>query len=112
MRFLPLFSLILLLVTSCTDSYMPKPRGYFRIDLPERSYRVFDSTFPYTFEYPGYAVIDAELDLLEDLDKLYVDARYPADLGLLPYGKPTVEEAIAFNKLAIYIHNKIKSVLS
>ena len=59
-----------------------------------------------------YAVIDAELDLLEDLDKLYVDARYPADLGLLPDGKPTVEDAIAFNELAIYIHNKIKSVLS
>ncbi len=59
-----------------------------------------------------YAVIDAELDLLEDLDKLYVDARYPADFGLLPDGKPTVVEAIAFNELAIYIHNKIKSVLS
>jgi hypothetical protein len=47
----------------------------------------------------------------DDLDKLYVDARHPADLGLLPDGKPTIEEAIAFNKLAIYIHNKIKSVL-
>lgn len=59
-----------------------------------------------------YAVIGAELDLLEDLDKLYVDARYPADFGLLPDGKPTIQEAIAFNELAIYIHNKIKSVLS
>ena len=59
-----------------------------------------------------YVVIDAELELLDDLDKLYVDARYPADLGLLPDGKPTVEEAIAFNELAIYIHNKIKTVLS
>ena len=58
-----------------------------------------------------YVVIDAELDLLDDLDKLYVDARYPADFGLLPDGKPTVEEAIAFNELAIYIHNKIKTVL-
>ena len=60
----------------------------------------------------SYAVIDAELDLLEDLDKLYVDARYPADFGLLPDGKPTVAEAIAFSKLAIYIHKNIKSVLS
>ena len=59
-----------------------------------------------------YVVIDVELELLDDLDKLYVDARYPADFGLLPDGKPTVEEAIAFNELAIYIHNKIKTVLS
>jgi len=58
-----------------------------------------------------YAVIDTDLDMLEDLDKLYVDARYPADFGLLPNGKPTVEEAIAFSDLAIYIYNKIKSVL-
>jgi len=59
-----------------------------------------------------YAVIDTELDLLEDLDKLYVDARYPADFGLLPNGKPTTQEAMAFNELAIYLHNKIKSILS
>lgn len=49
-----------MLVSSCTNNYTPKPRGYFRIDLPERNYRVFDSTFPYTFEYPGYADITAD----------------------------------------------------
>jgi gliding motility-associated lipoprotein GldD len=60
MKYLSLFCLLLLLSASCTDSYTPKPRGYFRIDLPERSYRVFDSTFPYTFEYPVYADITAD----------------------------------------------------
>ena len=40
---------------SCGDTYTPKPRGYFRIDLPAHEYAVFDSTFPYTFEYPVYA---------------------------------------------------------
>ena len=38
----------------CNDDYTPKPRGYFRIDLPDKSYRLFDSTgFPYSFEYPS-----------------------------------------------------------
>jgi HEPN domain-containing protein len=59
-----------------------------------------------------YTSIDGELDLLEDLDKLYIDSRYPADFGLLPDGKPTVEEATAFNELAVYIHDKIKLELS
>ena len=36
---------------------MPKPRGYFRIDLPPKDYHTFDTTFPFTFEYPGYATI-------------------------------------------------------
>ena len=48
---------IMVLATACTTDYSPKPRGYFRIDLPEKEYILFDSTFPYTFEYPAYAEI-------------------------------------------------------
>ena len=44
--------------------------------------------------------IDRELpldnEILEILDELYIDSRYPNDMGLLPYGKPTVEDAIVF----------------
>jgi gliding motility-associated lipoprotein GldD len=47
----------MLSVYACNESYTPKPRGYFRIDLPEHEYRGFDSTFPYSFEYPVYASI-------------------------------------------------------
>jgi gliding motility-associated lipoprotein GldD len=42
---------------SCQNSYVPKPRGYYRIDFPGKAYRQFDTTFPYTFEYPMYAKI-------------------------------------------------------
>ena len=43
-------------LTSCgNDGFVPKPRGYLRIDLPEKKYRSFDSTFPFRFEYPVYA---------------------------------------------------------
>jgi len=41
---------------ACNNDYTPKPRGYFRIDLPKKSYKSFDSTgFPYSFDYPEYA---------------------------------------------------------
>jgi gliding motility-associated lipoprotein GldD len=52
-----LYTAIILLLSSCGNDYMPKPRGYFRIDFPARGYRTFDTTFPYTFEYPVYARI-------------------------------------------------------
>lgn len=74
MRLLPLFSLLFLLITSCSDSYTPKPRGYFRIDLPERSYRVFDTTFPYTFEYPCYADITADSSKMAE--PFWINIRY------------------------------------
>lgn len=56
----PLFFAVLLIITSCSDSYTPKPRGFFRIDLPRHVYRGMDSTLPYTFEYPVYASIQAD----------------------------------------------------
>ncbi len=36
---------------------MPKPRGYFRIDLPDHEYRPFDTAFPFRFDYPVYTNI-------------------------------------------------------
>lgn len=48
---------LLFLFASCNETYTPKPRGYFRIDLPEHAYTSFDSTFPYSFEYPVYAIL-------------------------------------------------------
>lgn len=49
---------LFLLLLSCQANYTPKPRGYFRIAFPEKSYRTFNEPgYPYTFEYPVYAQI-------------------------------------------------------
>ncbi|MBO4332964.1 MAG: gliding motility lipoprotein GldD [Paludibacteraceae bacterium] len=38
------------LLGSC-DHYQPRPRGYFRIDLPKKSYTTFNNKkYPFTFE--------------------------------------------------------------
>lgn len=53
--------LILLLVTSCKEEYIPKPRGYFRIDFAEKAYMPMDSAeLPYRFEIPKYGKIEAD----------------------------------------------------
>jgi gliding motility-associated lipoprotein GldD len=46
-----------LLVSSCDDNYLPKPKGYYRISFPEKKYKEYTSTCPYSFEYPEYAQI-------------------------------------------------------
>ncbi|MCX6283712.1 MAG: gliding motility lipoprotein GldD [Bacteroidetes bacterium] len=54
------FAIIFLLASAlcgCNSDFTPKPRGYFRIDLPQKAYQKFDTTFPFTFEYPVYAKI-------------------------------------------------------
>ena len=45
-----------ILMTSCGESYTPKPRAYMRIAMPEKAYRDFDSSaYPFTFRIPVYA---------------------------------------------------------
>ena len=43
--------LICLIALACNSPFTPKPRGYFRIDMPERKYRLFDEpAIPYSVE--------------------------------------------------------------
>jgi len=57
-RYLLVLSLILVLASCGEEVTMPKPRDYFRIDLPEKSYQVYESDCPYSFEYPVYSRIE------------------------------------------------------
>lgn len=50
-----LFVVLLLFTVACKQDYVPKPRGFFRIDFDEKSYHLMDSAgFPYRFEIPDY----------------------------------------------------------
>jgi len=50
------FLLLVAIITSCNSTYTPKPKGYFKIDFPQKRYQVFDQAgYPYSFEYPVYA---------------------------------------------------------
>lgn len=54
-------------IISCNSTFTPKPRGYYKISLPEHQYKSFDSAgFPYTFEYPVYAKITQDSTYFEE----------------------------------------------
>ena len=44
--------------------------------------------------------IEIDTDILTDFDALYVEARYPGDLDLLPDGKPSLTDAREFYDVA------------
>ena len=57
------FLCMLTFFVSCNSGFTPKPKGYFKIDLPKRFYQPFDEAgFPYRFEYPAYATVSKEVD--------------------------------------------------
>ncbi len=49
---------LLMLLMACNSNYTSRKKGYFKIDLPEHQYQVFNKQeFPYSFEYPVYATV-------------------------------------------------------
>ncbi|HEX2535815.1 MAG TPA: hypothetical protein VHK69_18865 [Chitinophagaceae bacterium] len=54
------------LLAACNSEYVRKPRGYFKIPLPEKKYQLFDQPgYPYVFEYPAYGSITRDSTFFE-----------------------------------------------
>jgi hypothetical protein len=49
---------------------------------------------------------------LRELTDIYTDSRYPGDLGLMPTGKPTEEDAARFEHFADHVHATVLTMLS
>lgn len=54
--------------------------------------------------------VELDQDLLEELSTIYMDARYPSDLGLLPNGKPSLSDARRYHEAALRLRNQLASV--
>ena len=66
LRFLLFLSGTVLLL-ACNSPYTYKKRGYFRIDLPEKKYQVFNKEgYPYSFEYPVYGQVIKDTSFFGD----------------------------------------------
>lgn len=50
----------LLLIVSCSDTYTPKPRGYFRIEFPDKEYVDYNGKEPYSFKIPKYSYMEKD----------------------------------------------------
>lgn len=58
---------LIVFVSACNSNYTYKKKGYFRVDLPEKSYRVFNQPgYPYSFEYPVYAQVFRDSTFFEE----------------------------------------------
>ena len=53
-----------------------------------------------------------DIDILIMLDQVYIDSRYPGEMGLLPSGKPSLSEAAEFFKFARMVIEASKKTCS
>jgi gliding motility-associated lipoprotein GldD len=59
-----LFLIIILssFLLGCEETPVPKPRGYFRIDLPEKTYTTQVTDCPFQFDIAGYSTYEKRVD--------------------------------------------------
>jgi gliding motility-associated lipoprotein GldD len=72
---------------------VPKPRGYFRIDLPQKKYVLFDSTYPFTFEYPVYAKIIPDVD--RNAEPYWMNIEFPKFKGKVHLSYKTINRNLS-----------------
>lgn len=70
------------LFTACDEDYIPKPRGYFRIELPRKEYKYYQNTdCNYAFETPVYS--DIVTDSSGSTGKCWINVEYRPFKGTL-----------------------------
>lgn len=70
--------IILLFAAACTSDYLPKSKGFNRIDLPEHEYKQLDTDkHPYTFEHSIYAEAHDDTTSWEKKKNHYKIIYYP-----------------------------------
>jgi gliding motility-associated lipoprotein GldD len=94
-----IFSSSLIAFSGCESApNTPLPRAYFRIALPEKDYRDFDTIFPYRFEYPVYAVVTP--DQRKDAEPWWADVHFPEFKAVLHLSYKSVTHPDQLNEFA------------
>ena len=109
-KIIPVAALFLLL-TACAHrevAEIPKPTGYFRIEVPPHSYHPFDTILPFSFDCSDYATCSFEK---KDENTLWLFLNYhdfnaDIDITYMPLHNDLHERILAEDKL-VANHYKI-----
>ena len=63
------------LFSACEEAYLPKPKGYNRLELPERGYVSLPDSLPYSFEISKAAKILRDSSYIAE--RYWIDLYYP-----------------------------------
>jgi len=78
MLFIAAISSIAIFFADCNSDFTPKPRAYFKINLPEKKYQQFDQQgYPYSFEYPVYGSISKDSSLFDADNPYWINIDFP-----------------------------------
>lgn len=99
---------IVILCVSCKNDYVPKPKAYMRIAVPQKQYRDFDSAaYGFAFRLPVYASVQAVEVKKEYANTQWLDICVPslnAKIYLSYVRKPNLDSCITSTLFFIQRH--------
>lgn len=64
-----------IVMLSCDQDFVPKPKGFNKIDLPDHQYSLLPDTLPYQFQYSKNATIEKSRSPVAD--PYWITIKYP-----------------------------------
>lgn len=98
-KWLVIFFVGLLTLFSCSNrpDFSPKPRGFFRIDFPDKKYQDYTGNCPFTFSYPVYASIQPDKN--KNAQPCFFNVEFPGFKGTLHVSYMPITSKKVFNEL-------------
>ncbi|SUI97180.1 gliding motility-associated lipoprotein GldD [Sphingobacterium spiritivorum] len=84
--------------TACQEDYSPKPRGYFRIEFPDKKYKMTQTGCPFDFEIPAYATL--EKDREKDAKPCWLNLDFPQFNARLHLSYFDINKNVSFQQLS------------
>lgn len=97
-----LFFAAIFSILSCNSDPEPRPKGYFRIQLPEKKYELFNRPeYPYSFEYPAYAQVIKDSTFFDDVaeNPYWINLSFPQFDAKIHISYKNITDAASLQKL-------------
>jgi gliding motility-associated lipoprotein GldD len=106
------FGFLTLLLLACESDYLPKPKGYNRIILPEVTYQQLADTLPYTFEYSSHAQVLDDTSWISE--RYWINLYYPyfganVQLTYKPINRDSVMEEYLNDSFRLTAKHNVKA---
>jgi len=99
--------IVLMAAISCTPNYNPKPRAYFRIHLPEKTYSQYTSDCKYGFMVPDYARVERDTDVYSEpcwINIVYYQFDASINISYKPVTGSNLNQLLEDSRTLVYKH--------
>jgi len=97
-----LLLLVMMMLVSCNDQVIPKPKAYPRIIFPEKSFETFEATYcPFKMQMPTYSTVERDSTFFNQKTEhpCWVNVKFGQFKGTIHMNYKPIDGMASFEKL-------------